>query len=82
MTFDEAFDLPSGARVRVSDGQREPEQRDSVRWRMWRSHNFEGVIAEKIDGSPRRLRIELDPTASAHVSYIIDESVPHAFAAA
>ena len=68
--------------MNVSDGTPEPSNPAGVPWRAWRSHNFTGTLAEKIDGAPRAMRFELAPNDAGNViGYTVLEAVPHSFEA-
>lgn len=80
MTFEEAWDgLELGDRVAVSDGTPAPPESQVRRYSLWRSHNFEGALVEKADGPHRGLRIEIDKTGGARVSYTVAEWPEHEF---
>lgn len=66
----------------VSNGQIEPSIAGSLPWRHWRSHNFTGMLVEKVEGAVRCLRFRLPPEAGATVTYEVSEAVEHTFTAA
>lgn len=72
--FATAWDhLDIGDQLTASNGAIEPADPESLDHRVWRSHNFSGVIAEKIDGEPRQMRIELPANEhGAVIGYLID----------
>jgi len=73
MDFGQAWnELNIGDRVRVSDGRPKPGG-GGLGFKIWRSHNFDGRCAEFIDGPPRSIRVEMDETEGARVSYSIAE---------
>lgn len=73
--FATAWDeLEIGQRVRVSNGQPEPAEQPSVQHSIWRSHNHEGEVVEKIGGQFRAIRVRLDEHEGAQVSYDISEA--------
>lgn len=80
-TFAECWDAASlDDTVQVSNGLPEPGNTAGVPWRIWRSHNFTGVLVQKSDASaPRRMRFELAPEAGAIVSYEVYEGAGHTF---
>lgn len=80
--FAAAWDaLALGDEVTVTNGAPESVTGvDSVEHRAWRSHNFAGVVAEKIDGPPRALRIEYLNEAENLIGYLVCEGDGHAFA--
>lgn len=80
MTFEEIWPLAEiGDRLRVTNGAMEPSRRGSLRWKVWRSHNFEGVLVDKSDTATRCLCIELAPEAGAIVRYSVVEGMGHNF---
>lgn len=80
MTFEEAWDgLQVGDRVAVSDGTPAPPESQVRRYWLWRSHNFEGALVEKVDGPPRLLKIEQDKAGGARVAYSVAEWPEHTF---
>lgn len=82
MDFDEAFEtLALASWVRVSNGEPEPPGKGTVRWRVWRSHNFDGQLMIQHAGPPRAMTFELEPTPTAHVGYTITEGGGHTFEA-
>jgi len=78
MDFAAAWDtLEIGDRVTVSNGLPEPSNPIGMSWKLWRSHNFEGELVERIDGDWRCMRFELDASLFARVSYSIVEGIGH-----
>lgn len=62
-----------GQRVRVSNGLPEPSKPDGRPHAIWRSHNHEGEVVEKIDGAFRAIRVQLDEHEGAQVAYDVSE---------
>lgn len=83
MNFDEAWESAEiGAIVSVSDGRAAPPGGlGSMRYNLWRSHNFSGALMEKIDGPPRVLRIA-DAANPKAVAYDVSEAAAHVFSVA
>lgn len=80
MTFDEAWAAAQiGDVMVVSNGRPEPPGGlGASRYNVWRSHNFSGPLIEKVEASPRRLRIR-DAANPKTVTYDVREDVPHTF---
>lgn len=80
MTFDQVWGSVSiGEALAVSDGRAEPSPDTQRRWNIWRSHNFSGPLIAKIDGAPRKLRIQARADAGVTVAYDVAEDVEHNF---
>lgn len=79
MTFDEAFALPLGAVLSVSNGRPAPPEGPTLRWRCWRSNNFTGPLLSKAEGPPRALLIEAVNEPGLRVAYEIVEGRGHSF---
>jgi hypothetical protein len=86
MTFDEMFEaVEIGASVKVSNGLPPPTNIQGLPYKAWRSHNFAGVLIEKIDGEYRSARFEMScpllaPDAVGYaVQFTISEGYGHAF---
>lgn len=82
MDFASAWDgIALGDALTVSNGAIEPlSGPDSIDHRAWRSHNFGGVLSEKIDGSPRQMRVDLPADSGGNViGYLIREGEGHSF---
>lgn len=81
MEFAQAWDSFSvGDVIVVANGEIEPgREAQPVAWAAWRSHNFSGTILEKIDGTPRALRIELPERGGATLVYCPREGDGHRF---
>lgn len=76
-------DLSLGDQVAVSNGLVEPATgADSLEHRIWRSHNFAGTVAEKIDGPPRAMRIEFEGEGGSLIGFTVTEGEGHSFAPA
>lgn len=81
MTFEEAWALPIGAMILVSDGSPSVPASAGHRWRCWRSHNFGGELVEKHEATemmPRCLVVS-DLGATYNVAYTLREDVAHTF---
>lgn len=73
MDFDQAWvELEPGQRVRVSNGQAEPAT-NGLPLQIWRSHNHEGELVEKLDGPPRALHVRLDPDGDVQIGFQVRE---------
>lgn len=74
-------ELELGVVVTVSDGTPAPMALpDSLPMRLWRSHNFEGELVEKIDGMPRQLRFDLPANGNGNqIGYAVAEGHGHNF---
>jgi hypothetical protein len=84
MDFSQAWDaLAIGDAVSVSDGSPAPSANvEGFPYKCWKSHNFSGTVAEKIDGPPRAMRIDQEPDeAGSVVGYVLAEGVGHSFSA-
>jgi hypothetical protein len=87
MTFEQVWnDFAIGQRVRVSNGEAEPGGGpEGIEFKVWRSHNFEGELFEKIDEDPRSLAFRLDEIEDEgvryRVGYTIAEGGGHSFEA-
>lgn len=82
MDFAQAWDeIEVGQRIVVSNGEPEPPG-PSVRWSMWRSHNHEGTVVDKLVGPPREICVQLDEIDGVQVTYGVSEAVVHDFALA
>jgi hypothetical protein len=85
ITFDEAWLIPIGSKVLVSDGMPPPSANTTGRpYKIWQSNNFTGTIEEKnINGSWRSMKIEVQsedtPDEVEHLSYEIIEGRGHLF---
>lgn len=82
MDFAAAWDaLAPGDQVAVSDGRPSPSANPaSMAARIWRSHNFAGVLVEKIDGPPRALRFDLAADGAGNViGFSVVEGFGHLF---
>lgn len=73
-----------GDNVTVSTGKPPPSTNvDGVPFKTWRSNNFTGTLAEKIDGEWRKMRFELPPLSGGSViGYVLVEGAGHTFEAA
>jgi hypothetical protein len=84
MDFAQAWSaLAVGDTAAVSNGAPRPGGLDaSLAARIWRSHNFTAALAEKAEGTPRRMRFQLAPDAAGNaIGYWIAEDGGHAFVA-
>lgn len=72
INFAEAFALPIGTRVRVSDGLPPPGGEGLAR-NIWRSHNHTGNIVEKTGGQWRTIKVEEDEDDGVQVAFTITE---------
>jgi hypothetical protein len=80
MKFAEAWDtLAVGASVKVSDGR--PPPNGQMPFNAWRSHNFTGVIIDKIPGDFRAMQIEVHQEDYPMIAYRVEEAVDHDFQA-
>jgi hypothetical protein len=80
MKFAEAWDtFAVGDSVKVSDGT--PPPNGKIRFNMWRSHNFTGVITDKIPGDWRAMQIEVHQEDIPLLAYRVEEYVDHNFEA-
>lgn len=80
MEFEEAWQtLEMGTRVRVSNGQPEPESKGGIRWHSWRSHNHEGEVVDKLLGPPRAIQVRLDKKDGAQVAFAVAEGTEDRF---
>lgn len=79
LTFAAAWDrVDISTGLSVSDGTSEPADTSSLEWAAWRSHNFSGTVAAKLDGPPRALRIAFD-TLVGSFAYDVAEDDRHQF---
>jgi hypothetical protein len=68
--------------VTVSDGTPPPSANvDGWPYKCWRSHNFSGTLAEKIDGPPRSLRSTCPDESGSVIGYTVMEGAGHSFTA-
>lgn len=78
-TFADIWDRATiGTLLRVSNGQTEPGDPTSPDWMAWLSHNHEGEVVDKVDGSPRALCIRFE-TFVAELIYPSPEDADHLF---
>ncbi len=81
MTFEEVWDsVQPLTRIVVSLGTATQAVEGSVAHRTWQSHNFEGVLTQKRDATPRVLLFMLDADGKGNqVGYEVVEGLGHEF---
>jgi hypothetical protein len=79
LTFDEVWEgVALGAVLIVSNGRSAPPESATLRFNVWRSHNFTGTLVAKRDVSgARKLRIEC--AAPPPLAYDVAEDGGHTF---
>lgn len=80
--FAEIWDTSEiGDEVTVANGSPEPATGpDSLDHKVWRSHNFTGSVAEKIEGDVRAMRIDLPANDAGNVvGFVVCEGDGHSF---
>ena len=68
-----------GDYVAVSNGLPEPSVHDGRPWKLWRSHNFIGILTAKNSGPPRTMSFTLAKSGTATVQYTVSEGIGHSF---
>ena len=66
-----------GSQIRVSDGSAEPSGGNL--WHAWHSHNHEGELVEKIDGTVREIVVQLPEENGCQMAFTINETQNHTF---
>lgn len=85
MTFDEFWTAANlGDALSVRDGTPSPSNVEGNPYKMWKSHNFDGILREKVTADGwRYLRIEVDPDETPEevefLAYDVAEGIGHTF---